>query len=326
MNKNILFIILLVTILVISGCAKVVEEKEPIKLTMHLWPGYVHSYIAQEKGFFEEEGVEVELIINEDIQENINFFLNRRADLAFGLQSDAMKLAGNGFDLKIVYVVDYSDGGDVIVSKTNIKSIEDLKGKTISVDSLNSFNHIFVLELLRLNGMIEDDVEIVPILASDVPEALESGQIDAGQTWEPYQGQAIGKGFRLLASTADAPGIVTDVLMARTDIVEERPDEVRAIVKALFRALEFRETNQAEAYAIMSEAFNIPAGNLKGTIEGNIFPDLEGNKRSFTKSDDSESLYKSGQIISDFFVRKGIFKDPVNLDELLAAEIVNGIE
>lgn len=326
MKKEFLFVLLLVSILVIAGCTQVVEEKEPIKLTMHLWPGYVHSYIAQEKGFFEEEGVEVELIINEGIQDNINFFLNQRADLAFGLQSDAMKLAGNGFDLKIVYVADFSNGGDVIISQTNINSIEDLKGKKISVDSLNSFNHIFVLELLRLNGMTEDDVEIVPVLASDVPEVLESGQIDAGQTWEPYQGQAIEKGFRLLASTADAPGIVTDVLMARTDVVEERPDEVRAIVKALLRALVFRETNQVEAYAIMSEAFNIPAGNLKGTIEGNIFPDLEGNKKSFTESDDPESLYKSGQFISDFFVRKGLLKDPINLDELLAPEIVNGIE
>ena len=120
MKKEFLFVLLLVSILVIAGCTQVVEEKEPIKLTMHLWPGYVHSYIAQEKGFFEEEGVEVELIINEGIQDNINFFLNQRADLAFGLQSDAMKLAGNGFDLKIVYVADFSNGGDVIISQTNI--------------------------------------------------------------------------------------------------------------------------------------------------------------------------------------------------------------
>jgi len=237
-----------------------------------------------------------------------------------------MKLAGNGFDLRIVYIADFSNGGDVIMSQKNIQSIKDLKGKKISVDSLNGFNHIFVLELLRKNGMTEDDVEIVPVPARNVPGSLAAGNIDAGQTWQPYQEEALIKGFLLLASTADAPGIVTDVLMARSDMVEQRPEEIRAVVKALFRALEFRETNEAEAYTIMSKAFDIPVKDLKGTIEGNIFPNLDRNQKSFINTGDSKSLYKSGKFISDFFVEKGIFNDPVDLDKLLAGEIVNGIE
>ncbi len=70
---------------------------EPFKVTMHLWPGYYHSFIARDKGFFQEEGVNVELTIVEDIDANIQAFVDGKADAAFGLQSDAMLLASRGF-------------------------------------------------------------------------------------------------------------------------------------------------------------------------------------------------------------------------------------
>ena len=169
-------------------------SRNPIRITMHLWPGYVHSFIAQEKGCFNDEGIEVELIINEEIDENLKFFQEGKADAAFGLQSDAMLLAAQGVPLKIAYIADFSNGGDVIVSKLAIKTVSQLRGKRVSVDKLNGFNHIFLVELLRLNGLAETDVTIVPLPASEVPEALDEGTIDAVQTWEPYHSQAMAKG------------------------------------------------------------------------------------------------------------------------------------
>ena len=292
---------------------------------MHLWPGYVHAYIAQEKGFFKEEGVEVELALIEGVDENLKHFREGDFDAAFGLQSDAMLLAAQGVPLRIVYVADFSNGGDVIISKLDIRTVSALKGKRVSVDKLNSFNHIFLVALLRLNGLAETDVSIVPVPASAVPKALDEGTIDAGQTWEPYQSQAMAKGFRLLASTRDAPGIVTDVLMFRSEVVENRPEDVRKIVKGLFRALRFRATNANEAYAIMSKAYNIPPGSLKRTIQGNIFPDLDANIEAFEKTEEPTSLFRTGAIISDFLLKKIVIEKPVDLDKLHAPEIVRGL-
>lgn len=299
---------------------------EPLKLTQHLWPGYYHNYIAKEQGVFSDEGVDVEVALVEDIDANLQDFVDGKADLAFGLQSDAYLLASKGVPLKIVYIADFSNGGDVVISKPNIKSVADLRGKTVSVDKLNSFNHVFLAELLRLNGLTETDVTIVPIKVSDVPAALREGRIDAGQSWEPYKSEALADGNRLLATSADAPGIITDVLMVKTDVLEQREKEVKALIKALFRALEFRQTNEATAYAIMSEATGVPPGALKDVIQGgNIFPSHEENKQSFVKSEQSTSLYKSGAFISNFFLDKGITKNPLNLDAIHAPEIVNSL-
>lgn len=300
-------------------------QNESVKITMHKWPGYAHSYIAQEKGFFEDEGVNVELVLIENIDDNLQYFKDGKADAAFGLQSDAMLLSAEGIPLKIVYIVDFSNGGDVIVSKLDIKTITGLKGKTVSVDKLNSFNHIFLVELLRINGLEESDVKIIPIIASKVPDALKSGLIDAGQTWEPYQSYAIANGYRLLATSADAPGIITDVLMFHSKFIEERPDDVKKVLRGLFRALEFRDTDQNESYYIMSNAFKMSPASLKVTVEGNIFPNLKENNEAFTESEQPTSMYVSGKIISDFFIEKGVFGEPISVDKILAKEIMNEI-
>jgi len=301
------------------------SQNNSVKITMHKWPGYTHSYIAQEKGFFEDEGVNVELVLIENIDDSLQYFKAGKADAAFGLQSDAMLLSAEGVQLKIVYIADFSNGGDVLVSKLDIKTIMDLKGKTVSIDKLNSFNHIFLVELLRINGLEESDLKIIPIIASEVPDALKSGLIDAGQTWEPYQSHAIANGYRLLATSADAPGIITDVLMFHSKFVEERPDDIKKVLRGLFRALEFRNTNENESYYIMSNAFEMSPASLKVTIEGNIFPNLKENNEAFTDSGQPTSLYTSGKIISDFFIEKGVFSEPINTDKILATEIVSGI-
>jgi len=297
-------------------------QNNSVKITMHLWPGYFHSFIAEKKGFFEEEGVIVELIINENIDDNIQYFKEGKADAAFGLQSDAMLLAAEGIPLKIVYIVDFSNGGDVIVSQLDIKTIADLKGKTVSVDKINSFNHIFLIELLREYGLEESDLKIVPIIASDVPDALEAGIIDAGQTWEPYLSQAVDNGYKILATSADEPGIITDVLMFDSKFVEERPDDIKKIIRALDRALKYRNIDYLGSYGIMSEVTGVSPSDLKKAIGGNIFLDLEENKESFTESEKLTSLYVSGKIISDFFLEKEIISAPINLKDLLATEII----
>jgi NitT/TauT family transport system substrate-binding protein len=61
-----LFIIgLSVCILALTGCESKPAQKEPIKISINVWPGYAHAYIAQEKGFFKKNNVEVELILKD---------------------------------------------------------------------------------------------------------------------------------------------------------------------------------------------------------------------------------------------------------------------
>ncbi len=106
------------------------KPQPTIQITMHKWPGYFHAFIAQEKGYFEAEGVNVKLQLIEGIDDSLeNFAENETVDAAFGLQSDAMLLFAKGVPLKIVYIADYSNGGDVVISQPSIENFRDLRGK-----------------------------------------------------------------------------------------------------------------------------------------------------------------------------------------------------
>lgn len=327
MNNDIFLIILLVTILIISGCKQVIEEEaEPIKIGMNVWPGYAHAIIAAERGFFKEDGLNVDINVVKEYSDNVQLFEDENLDGIFEVYTDAITQAAKGIPLKVVYVSDFSSGGDVVISKPEIRTVADLKGKIISVEEFNGFSHIFVLELLRKSGLQESDVTLVELLAHEVANALESGTIDAGHTWEPTQSEAIAKGNRLLATSADTPGIITDVLVFRKEFVEKRPNDVKKIVKNLFKALEFLDTDENAAFAIMAEGTGVTPGSLKEGILGVKHLNLQENKQAFTQSEGTTSLYTSGKFISDFFVENGVISKPVNVGDILAPEIVNNLE
>ena len=300
------------------------SQKE-INLIMNVWAGYSHAIIADEKGFFKDSGVPVNLKVVKEYPDMISIFSDGEYDGFFGVYSDVILLSNQGAPLKVVYVTDYSNGGDVVISKPQIRAVADLKGKTVAIEKYNSFSHLFLFDLLTRNGLTESDVTLVEIPAHQVLDALDSGIIDAGHTWEPTQSEALAKGYRLLATSADTPGIIIDVLAFKKSVVEERPDDMKKIIIAMDRALEYRDKASLSSYKIMSDATGALPSSLKKTVQGNTFPDLEENKEAFTESEKLTSLFYSGKIISDFFVDKGIISAPINLKDLLATEIIRGL-
>ena len=85
--------------------------------------------------------------------------------------------------------MDYSETGDVIIGSIN--SIEELKGKTIGVEGINTFSHIFALRTIESYGMSEGDVFFEIVLAQDVVKKIEDGTIQAGHTWEPTKSEGV---------------------------------------------------------------------------------------------------------------------------------------
>lgn len=300
-------------------------SQQEIDLIMNMWAGYGHAIIADDRGFFKDSGVPVNLKVVKEYPDMITIFLDGEYDGFFGVYSDVILLSNQGAPLKVVYVVDYSNGGDVIISKPQIRAVADLKGKTIAIEEYNSFSHLFLFDLLTRNGLTESDVTLVEIPAHQVLDALDSGIIDAGHTWEPTQSEALAKGYRLLATSADTPGIITDVLAFKKSVVEKRPDDIKKIILAMDRALEYRDTAPLRSYKIMSDATGVLPSSLKKSIQGSSFPDLNENKEAFTELEKSTSLFYSGKIISDFFVDKGIISAPINLKDLLATEIISDL-
>jgi NitT/TauT family transport system substrate-binding protein len=304
----------------VTGCTRKPAQKRPIEIALHVWPGYGLAYLAQQKGFFQKNNVEVKLLMKKSAPESLESFTNGEVEGCFDVFADMIMLSARGIPAKVVCIIDCSDTCDVIVGRTEVESLAGLKGKTISFEGINTFSHIFVLNALEKVGLTESDVRFENVAAHDVLVALEERRIDAGHTWEPTKSQALKKGYKILAKAGDFPGLITDVLAFTPTIIMERPDEIRAVVKSLFEARDYLRDNWDEAVAIMAEKMGMAKEEMAAGLEGVLQPDLEENVGFLLAP--SASLYDSGNTIMHFYLSRGQLSRVLDVKEVIEPRFV----
>lgn len=313
-------VILIAAVLILIGAAiwwqlggqKKIENglnKKPLTIVFNVWPGYSHAFIAQEKGFFQKNGVHVELILTQDYSEAQKTYNSGETDGIFEAFTDTM--AHNVFQelpTKAVYVADYSDEGDVIIGKNSLNSLSGLKGKKIGVDGLESFSYLFVATALEQVGVRQSDVTFVDVPVFGILEALETGRIDAGHAWEPIKSQALDAGYKQLGKAGDMPGLITDVLAFKLSVIEERPEDILAVIKSILEARDFVVSNRAEAIAIMSKNEKMSEAEMDSGISAIYLLDWRDNYTAFTYAPGFESLYGTVRQASRFWRAQGLIK------------------
>jgi len=301
-----------------------ITESEPLRIGVSPWPGYAHVFIAQEKGFFEKNNVDVELTYEEDFVKSQDMYRRGEIDGVFTLIHDVILFDSEGVDAKIVYVADYSDTGDAIVGKTEFNSLADLKGKTLGFEGFNSFSHIFVLQALEKAGLTEDDVSFEDIPDNYFLAALEDGRVDAGHVGEPFLSQTLEKGYKVLAYGKDIGGII-DLVAFSPEIVEERPEDVKAFVKSMLEARDFIFSNEVEAIRIMAEGNKISEEEMAPGIKEIRYPNLLENVEAMKKTEEDTSVFKTGENIANFYLKKGVISQIPDFDKIIEGSFVNAL-
>lgn len=299
---------------------------EAIKLAVNVWPGYAYAFVAKEKGFFERNGVNVELILKENYGDAQELYVSGQVDGVLEVFSDTITHNIQGIPTKAVYVFDYSDDGDVIIGKGEYNDLSELKGGKIGVDGINSFSHIFVETALKNSGLNDSDFEIVDVSALDLLDALESGKVDAGHTWEPIRSQSFAKGYKQLGKAGDYAGLITDILAFRSDVIDKRPNDIQAVVKSLVEAKKFVSAHQEEVLAIMSEAEGMSKEEMSAGIEGVHLLDLRDNKTAFSYDAGFESLHGVARRINNFMKERGVADRSIDSAELVDARFITAIK
>ena len=228
-------------------------EAGSIKLGHSTWVGYGPFYIARDKGFFREEGVDVELVIMEDTPIKMGALMAGQLDLVASTIDEFPIYMKPGIGLRYVLAVDNSKGGDGIVSNKDITDVAGLKGKKVAFEE-GSVSQFFLNALLKDAGMTQGDIEPVNMAATDAGVAFAAKQVDAAVTWEPALSQgAQSEHGHLLLSSADKPGLITDVVAATDATLKEKSADVKGFVRAWYKAVDFIKTNPEEANAIMAQ-------------------------------------------------------------------------
>ncbi len=248
-------------------------DAKVLKIGHSTWVGYGPFYIARDKGFFKDEGVEVESVIMEDTTLKMGALLAGQIDLAASTSDEFPIYMKPGKPVRYILAVDYSNGGDGIVATKDIKTLADLKGKKVAFEH-GSISQYFLNILLKRNGMSQADIQDVNMTAADSGTAFVAGQVDAAVTWEPALSMgASSKNGHVLVSSTEVPGVIIDVVAVTPETIAAHGPELKAFSRAWYKALDFLAKNPDEGYAIMAkgiggwlekpEDFKAAAGGIK---------------------------------------------------------------
>lgn len=270
---------------------------ETVRMGVQPWLGYGPLWVAEEKGFFDQRGVDVDLM-------NFNWDQDMTAALASGnlhvvaAGSNAVIANVNqGVDQKGFLVMDLSFEADAILAGAGVGSIADLKGKSVAFET-GATSDLLMNYALRENGMTLADVTHVPMGASEAGLALIAGRVDAAVTYEPYISTALAQdgGYKVLYTAAEKPGLISDMLTASGAWIAANPDEVKAIILAWDDAVRFIRENPAEGKAMIAKAVGSPMEEFDPAFEGVRLYDLAENL-TFVQGDFQATLAEIGAIM-----------------------------
>lgn len=297
--------------------------KAPLKVTLPTWTGYGPLFLAKEKGIFEKHGVNVELSIIEGLAERKQALAGGQVDGMATALDVQVTLAAAGVPMQVVWLLDDSYGGDGIIAKNEIASVADLKGKKVAFEQ-GSTSHMLLLSALKQANLTDKDVEMVQMSAGDAGAAFVAGKVDAAVTWEPWLTKASAANGKILVSTKDLSGIIVDTVGFKRDVIEKRPDDIKAFVAAMAEAMDYWKQNTDESNKIMAQGLKIELDEFTSTVPGLKFLHKEENKQLFGTGGNGP-IYQSTQNAIDFYVEQKIIDTAPKADDVLNATFVEGL-
>ena len=208
-------------------------------------------YVAQAKGFFKEEGLEVEFI---QINPRLGAMAVLNGDVTF-TTSFVSTFRGivQGLPMKTVLVLLKKGVYYLMVRPEIIKDIQDLKGKKLGVTAVNGGDHIIGRELLRMKGV---DPNLVQAIAVGDPslrfQAVITGAVQAVSVPPPYDLTLQQMGLKPISGPPEI-GVPSSGLFASDKLIKENPQILRRTIRAALRANRFIDENREETIRIMTK-------------------------------------------------------------------------
>lgn len=291
-----------------AGAGSSNGELTDVSMAFCTWTGYSPMFIAKEKGYFEDAGINMDIQIIEDESTYASLLTNNSIQFLATAQDPNIKMFANGTPSRYVLTMDSSNGADGLVAGADIKTLDDLKGKSVALDKSASSYYFFLQALENGSSLTEDDIDVIEM--GDTTQAglaFMSGKVDAAIMWEPELSEALESvdGAHALCTSADYPDTILDSLVVNADFAEQNPDIVAAVEDAWYKAVDFLNQNPDEAYELMASGFEeVSAEDVAGDVQGLAFMGKAENE-SLNDENNADSIYAISQKMADFWKEKG---------------------
>lgn len=262
------------------------DGKLVVQFPINVWPGWApiivaNNGMAANEGsiFYQKYGFYLQLSIVDDPVKARDLFASGHSHVLWGtldmIALFAPELVKDSRTVPVVcQQIDWSDGGDGVVSRGDIRSINDFRMKGGQrrkvVLAQNSPSHYFIMSLLIDAGI--DPAEVDFRWAADAPAAakifVQDKTFDAFVGWAPdiYTVAEQLPGARLVVSTESANHLIADVWAVRNDFYRDHPDIVANLVRGIFEGMDRVRKDPKAAARLLAEAFSLPVEDCEKMI------------------------------------------------------------
>lgn len=303
--------------------------KKSFKVAYTVYIGFMpFAYLKQSgimKKWADKYGIDVEIIQANDYVGSVNQFIAGEIDAVGVASMDGLTMpAAGGVDTSVFLITDYSNGNDIVLSKT-AKSVKDFAGQDVYLLQY-SVSHYLLNRALQKDGVDPASVKTVNISDSEVSAAFVSQpDMKHAVSWKPLTEDMMKvAGTTKLFDSSGIPGEIMDVFIGKTDVLKDNPDFTKAVVGAWYEALAILKQGGAKAEemrAVMTSAMGTDAGGLQSQLDTTHFFYTPGEAYAFLTSPENEKIWNS---IRTFCFEQGLFGQGATSVDTIGIEVADG--
>lgn len=305
-------LVLFLLAVALTGCGE--EPRPPLRIGTNVWPGYEPLYLARSLGYLSEG--DFRLIEYSSSTQVLRAYRNGAIDAAALTLDEVLLLVQEGFAPRVILVMDISSGGDAIIARPGLGSMQALKGRRVGYED-TALGSYMLARALELSGMAAEDVVKLSLEIDDQEQAFDQGRVDAVVTFEPVRSRLLNKGGELLFDSSRIPGEIVDVLVVREAVLQQESRRLRTLLDQWFRALDHLERNPGDASGRMARRLGMPREQVVRMYSGLLLPARERNLDMLRPVAANGSLYLTIRQLSRVMQDEGLLRTPVTAEGIL---------
>ena len=300
-----------VLLLAVSACSR--EPETALRIGTNVWIGSEPLYLARELGHLDP--AVVQLVEYPSASEVLRAYRNQAIDGMVISLDELFGLAVDGLQPRVILVVDVSHGADVVVGRPGMKTMQDLKGKSVAVES-GALGAFVLSRALTLNGMQASDVNVVHLESNEQPKAFEKGMVDGAVTFDPYRAQFLQAGAATLFDSTRIPGEIVDLVAVRATVINKQPKAVHALLAGWFKATDYMKVDPRDAARRMGIRQQTTGEQFLEAQKGLHVPTREENLKMLGGS--KPELAVSGRRLMTLMVDAKLLRAGLDIEGVLA--------
>ncbi len=308
------------------------ENDKVLRFSYNVWAGWL-PVIAANHGtkpntdsiFFKKYGFKVDMVLMDDPINARDAFASGEVHTLWGTADMLVLMApelvkDSRTAPRIAQQIDWSSGGDGIVVRSTIKSVSDLRGKSVAL-ARNSPSEYYLTSLLLSAGMRPADIhKKYTATAFEAAAAFVADRkVDGCVSWAPdiYKIPERVAGTRILSSTSDANKLIADVYAIRADFERDHPDIVEGLISGIFEGMDFVKDNPEQAAKWMADAFGMKPDEVMSMRNDAHPTNFAENIQFFLNSSNPTNFERTWKNASYVYRELGSIDAPVPFDQVM---------